>query len=111
MVSNMDKNTPIVVECTVSDQNEAILIGDLLVKKGLAACVQIHSDILSIYSWNNSIQHDQEILLSIKTLHHFLDSIEPLIYENTSYDTPQMTYHPFYILNQPYKDWFLACLK
>ena len=53
--------------CTVPDEKTAGRIADALVSEKLAACINIVPSIMSVYRWNDAIEHDQELLLLIKT--------------------------------------------
>ncbi len=79
----------IVVQTTTPTKDEAKNIAALLVKKQLAACVQIVK-IDSIYVWEDQLCDDSEHLLLIKTKKVLFDQIQREIKENHSYDVPEI---------------------
>ncbi len=80
---------PSIVQTTCKDMNEAKKIAKILLKKKLAACIQI-SDVVSLYTWNNKLCDDNEKLLSIKTKKKNFKKIQREIKENHSYDLPEI---------------------
>jgi len=78
-----------IIQTTCSNKKEAKKIAKILIKKRLAACVQI-SKIKSIYKWNDKICYDKERLLNIKTKKENFKKIKREIKENHSYDLPEI---------------------
>lgn len=81
--------TPIIVQTTCASKKEAKKIAQVLIKKQLAACVQI-SKVESFYHWKNQICKDKEKLLSIKTKKENFEKIKRKIKELHSYDLPEI---------------------
>ena len=79
----------IIIQTTTNNKKEAKKLTKLLIKNKLAACVQI-SKINSFYTWENKCCMDKERLLSIKTKQEHYKTIETLIKENHSYETPEI---------------------
>jgi len=50
--------------CCVHAANK---LADQLINANLAACVNIVPGLTSVYKWEGKIEHDQELLLVIKT--------------------------------------------
>lgn len=80
---------PCIVQTTCKDMDEAKKIAKILLKKRLAACIQI-SNVVSLYTWNNKLCDDNEKLLSIKTKKKNFKKIQREIKENHSYDLPEI---------------------
>ena len=80
---------PIIIQTTCANKKEAKKIAQILVKKKLAACVQI-SKVTSIYMWENKLCVDKERLLFIKTKNKNFKKIKRKIKENHSYDLPEI---------------------
>ena len=64
-------------------------IGRILVEAKLAACVNIVSNIDSIYLWKNNIEEDNEHLLLIKTTAHNAEKLIEKVKELHSYELPE----------------------
>lgn len=68
------------------NQNEVITA---LLKKRLAACIQV-LPIQSFYRWNGKINCDNEKILLIKTKSSLYQRVEAEIVSKHSYDTPEI---------------------
>ena len=79
-------------------------IGERLVKKKLAACVNIFP-IESIYHWQGKIVKDKEFAAIIKTRRENFKKIEKFILENHSYDTPCILEIPIGRVTKKYLNW------
>lgn len=80
---------PIIVQTTCASKKEAKHIAKILIKKGLAACVQL-SKIESFYYWKKRVCNEKEILLTIKSKKANFGKIQRKIKENHSYDLPEI---------------------
>ncbi len=80
----------IIAFCTCPDDETASIIADRLVGEGFAACVNIIPNILSVYQWKNQVEHDQELLLMIKTRQDQYADIESVIQELHPYELPEV---------------------
>ena len=84
----MDDHVEIQITCGSAD--EATLIADALVERRYAACVQ-QLPIRSTYRWQGVVQHDDEILLLVKTTGARFDDVVSAVRELHSYDVPAIT--------------------
>ncbi|NEN76005.1 divalent-cation tolerance protein CutA [Pelistega sp. NLN82] len=57
----------LLIQTTVSDLLFAKQLAQILVKEHLAACVHIAPQGLSLYQWENTLERNEELTLSIKT--------------------------------------------
>lgn len=80
----------VVVYCTVPDINTGKRIAAEVVEQQLAACVNILPSILSVYSWQDKIEEDQECLLLIKTTQVCYSKLEASLLALHPYDTPEV---------------------
>lgn len=94
----------IFIYSTFPDKKEARKIGEDLVKKKLAACVNIFP-IDSIYSWQEKIVRDKEVAVIIKTEKRNFKKIEKFILENHSYNTPCILEIPVDRVAKKYSKW------
>lgn len=75
---------------TVPDEPIAIRISSNLIEKKLAACVNIVSQVRSIYSWEDKICDETELLLYIKTKKNLFSIIEKEILMIHPYSVPEI---------------------
>ena len=69
---------------------EARRIGSALVRKKLAACVNIVlGPVQSIYRWNGKVESAREVLIVIKTTQKRLAELEGEVKRLHSYDVPE----------------------
>ncbi len=92
----------VITTCPVKD--EAKELASKIVKKKLAACVQI-SAIESYYTWDGKTQIEPEYKLLIKTSNKLYDHLEQFIKQNHSYDVPQIVQIPIQDGSEEYLDW------
>jgi periplasmic divalent cation tolerance protein len=91
--------------CTVPDEKTAGQIADALVSEKLAACVNIIPSIMSVYRWNDAIEHTQEILLLIKTRASVWPLLETRILELHPYELPEIIAVPIHSGQADYIQW------
>lgn len=76
----------IYVDCETKEQAEKI--GQKLLEKKLAACINIIPDISSAYLWKGKIERASECILLIKTLKNKFNQVVGEIKRFHSYETP-----------------------
>lgn len=75
---------------TVPSMDEAEKIAAALLDARKAACVNVVPGIRSHYRWRGKVEHDDELLLIIKTRAAALGDAERILKENHSYETPEV---------------------
>ena len=78
-----------IVLSTAGSEQEAHKIAHILVKRRLAACVNILPRVQSIYRWKGEIESAQEWLLLIKTRADKFPAVRDAIGELHSYEVPE----------------------
>ena len=96
----------IIITTTDSDKT-ANDIAEYLVKDNLSPCVQITSNINSVYKWKDQLEKSDEILLLIKTIPENVENCKKLILKYHNYDVPEIVITDGEILNDSYRDWFV----
>ena len=91
--------------CTVPDEKTAGQIADALVSEKLAACINIVPSIMSVYHWNDVIEHDKELLLLIKTSVSVWPLLEARILELHPYELPEIIAVPIHTGQTDYIKW------
>jgi len=96
---------PIIVYITASSEEEAAGLARTLVEAKLAACVNMLSNVRSIYSWQGNIEDDRELLMIVKTQRHLFDRLAVKVREIHSYDVPEIIAIPIIEGSPDYLRW------
>ncbi len=103
-------NTPYeIVLITAPSREVGRDIANKLVESGLAACVNLLAPIESIYSWEGKIQHDEEVVLIVKTRAALVESeVIPAVKAMHPYDVPEIIGLPIAAGSAEYLEWIGA---
>ena len=94
-----------IVLSTAGSEQEAHKIAHLLVKRRLAACVNILPRVQSIYRWKGEIESAEEWLLLIKTRADKFPAVRDAIGELHSYEVPECIVLEIEDGSLPYLQW------
>ncbi|MDH5179002.1 MAG: divalent-cation tolerance protein CutA [Gammaproteobacteria bacterium] len=100
-----DTHQYLIALCTCPDQDTAAQLADRLVGDRLAACVNIVPGITSVYHWRDGIEHDNELLLLIKTRRELFPALEATIRQHHPYELPEVIAVSIEEASQAYLDW------
>lgn len=81
------------IQITCGSVDEADTIARSLVDARLVACAQA-MPIRSVYVWKGAVEHDDEVLVLLKTRADRFDAIVELVGAQHSYDLPAITSLP-----------------
>lgn len=95
----------IVVLTTAPNIEEAESLAEKIVQAKLAACVQVLPEMRSFYFWEGAVKKEPEHLLLIKTLPEKYDTLQNFIFENHSYDVPEIIALTASEVSGTYLDW------
>ncbi|MBN1662790.1 MAG: divalent-cation tolerance protein CutA [Deltaproteobacteria bacterium] len=98
-------NHYIIVTTTTDNKEDAEKIARFLVKKRLAACVQIAGPVASIYRWKGKVETDREWQCIIKSRQDFFDKIAEAVKSIHPYETPEIIAVPVVAGSRDYLDW------
>jgi periplasmic divalent cation tolerance protein len=106
-----DKSARIVLT-TCGSAAEAKRIAEAMVKKRLAACVNIvPGPLQSIYRWKGKVESARELLLICKTTAGCLAQLERELSRLHSYDVPEFLVIKIAAGSQPYLRWLTGSVK
>jgi periplasmic divalent cation tolerance protein len=101
-----------IVLVTCGSITEARRIASKVVKKQLAACVNIVlGPIQSIYRWKGEVQSAREVLMVIKTMGRCLTELEKEVVRLHSYDVPEFIVMPINAGSRDYLAWVHESVK
>jgi periplasmic divalent cation tolerance protein len=93
VVAPLMKKSPaqiLVVLIAVSNQKEAVRIGEGMVNARLAACANIITGVQSIYHWKGKVVKAKEVLLILKTTRPRYPALERAVKTMHTYETPEI---------------------
>ena len=90
MPNSESSSNYLIVLNTCPDETVAETIAETLVSQRLAACVNIIPRIRSIYAWQGNIEHDDEVLLLIKTHKDQFQALQKSILQLHPYELPEV---------------------
>ena len=99
-----DESQFVMIMTTTGSREEAERLARALVTERLAACVQL-LPITSYFTWEGQVQHDDEVLLLIKTRSMLYSRAEERIRSLHSYDTPEVIATPIVSGSREYLTW------
>jgi periplasmic divalent cation tolerance protein len=80
----------IVVVTSVGTEEQALDVGEAIIRRRQAACVNMVPSVRSIYRWKGKVCEDSEYLLFIKTLAREFNAVSDTIRELNSYELPEI---------------------
>lgn len=100
-----------IVLCTCPTTEKAQEIAQQLVEDKLAACVNILPEMLSVYRWQETIEHETEVQLVIKSKAELFVSLNNKICQLHPYDTPEVIALNIQQGDKHYLNWINESLK
>jgi periplasmic divalent cation tolerance protein len=92
---------------TVTSNQDAQVLCNKLVQKGLVACAQISQPIQSIYQWNGEVKTEKEFKITLKFTAEKVEEVTKEIVDLHPYDLPQWVYLKV-DSNSEYAEWVWA---
>ena len=99
-----------IVLTTVSDDEQAEALANILVQSDYIACINVLPNIKSKYIWKGELKNIQESLLIIKTKRQFFHSIEEIIKRNHKYEIPEIICIDISKSSTDYSNWLIGNL-
>ena len=82
-------------------------LGRTVVSERLAACVNVHADVRSIYRWEGKIQHESEALALFKTSRDRVEALEARVRALHPYAEPEFLVLEVKSGSRTYIDWVI----
>jgi periplasmic divalent cation tolerance protein len=93
-----------VVLCSVPVE-AAETLASTLVEERLAACVNVHADVTSVYRWEGRVERQREAILVVKTSDAALDRLVARIAAMHPYSVPEIVALDVASVNAKYLEW------
>ena len=97
---------PVVIVSTFPSKQSVTSIANKLVKKKLAACVNI-TKITSVYTWKGKVENQNEYLALFKTTKKNQSTLKKELKKLHPYDVPEIAEINVESINQPYMKWLV----
>lgn len=98
----------IIVFCNVPDEETGRSMARLLVEQRLAACVNLHPGLESVYRWQGQVEEARETGLVIKTTASQYASLEQALRFAHPYEVPEIIAVPVSAGLPAYLEWVAA---
>ena len=95
----------LLVVTSVGTEEQALDIAHTLVRRRLAACVNIVPGVRSVFRWKGKVQQDNELLLTIKTLAGNFEAVRGVIAELNAYELPEIVGFPAAFADRAFGAW------
>ena len=95
----------LLVLTTCPDRATVARIATALLEEKLAACINEVPGVRSHYRWQDRIEHDDEVLMLVKTTVKAYDRAEALIREHHPYELPEVIAVPLTAGSEAYLQW------
>lgn len=97
----------IMIISTYPNKKSVSVISNIVVKKGLAACVN-YTKINSVYEWRKRIEKTEEFLAIFKTTTKSKELLKKEIAKTHPYEVPEVVEIKMNSVNKSYRDWLMA---
>ena len=101
----------LVVFVTCANRAQARRVSTHLIRRHLAACVNVIPQVESIFWWQGKVERARETLLIIKTTRQAFERLRAEVVRLHSYDTPEIIALPIARGHQPYLEWVRASTR
>lgn len=99
---------PVMMWTTVADALLGKRIAHVLVEEGLAACVNLGAESLSMYMWQGVLEGATEITLTIKTTAGRVQDVASRLGDLHPYEVPEILVADVHGGSRAYLDWMCA---
>jgi periplasmic divalent cation tolerance protein len=100
-------DAPLLVYTTYPSLVEAETAGRGLVEAGLAACVNIIPEMVSIFRWKGQVERGQEVIMVIKTRQSLAEKVRAAVRASHPFETPAILFLPTAGGDKDYVGWIM----
>jgi periplasmic divalent cation tolerance protein len=100
-------DAPILVYTTYPSLVEAEAAGRGLLAAGLAACVNIVPEMVSIFRWKGQVERGAEVIMIVKTRSSLQEQVAATVRENHPFETPAILFLPTVGGDKSYVNWIM----
>jgi periplasmic divalent cation tolerance protein len=100
-------DAPLLVYTTYPSLVEAETAGRGLLEKGLAACVNIVPEMVSIFRWKGQIERGNEVIMVIKTRQSLAEKVRAEVRASHPFETPAILFLPTTGGDKDYVGWIM----
>ena len=101
-------DAPVLVYTTYPSLVEAETAGRGLVEAGLAACVNIVPEMVSIFRWKGQVERGSETIMIIKTRQSLTEKVAAAVRASHPFETPAILFLPTSGGDKDYVGWIMA---
>jgi periplasmic divalent cation tolerance protein len=102
-----EMDAPILVYTTYPSLVEAETAGRGLLAAGLAACVNIVPEMVSIFRWKGQVERGAEVIMIVKTRSSLQEQVAATVRENHPFETPAILFLPTEGGDKNYLNWIM----
>jgi periplasmic divalent cation tolerance protein len=102
-----EMDAPILVYTTYPSLVEAETAGRGLLAAGLAACVNIVPEMVSIFRWKGQVERGAEAIMIIKTRASLQEQVAAAVRESHPFETPAILFLPTGGGDKNYVNWIM----
>ena len=101
----------VLIYTTFPDAETANSVGEALVREKLAACVNVHAPMTSLYEWQGELTKESEVAAIVKTRASLADAAIAFARARHPYTVPCFLVLPVESANEDYLAWLLSQTK
>lgn len=101
----------LLILCTCPTSSAATAIATALLEERVAACANQVPGIKSMYRWEGRVEHDDEVLLLIKTTSQMFAQVEAIIGNLHPYELPEIIAVPLAAGSEAYLNWIKSATE
>jgi len=101
----------VVVLVTAPGEEKAAEIGRALVEEGLAACVNVLSQVRSIYRWQEKVEDEREVMMIVKTRADAFERLRAKVVSLHPYTCPEIIALPVVDGSADYLSWLGSSVR